>query len=204
MDNKLTTTNQQEDIIAALMGKSLTRITKTTYLDVWQAIPIKATMAVAEIQNLKTPEISTINRGENSTEPAITIYEFVIIGLLEFYGCEWSNGQIRETAELLFSEYYWFHIAELKHLVVNVKTGAYGKVYGKFNPAFLMDCFAQYAEISMKERAAIAEIKSNEERYNERWGSHDERLTRDKEAYRIGGLVQHEKSKIKNDGKVGE
>lgn len=185
------------------------RITKQTYLDVWREIPVKASMAIAEIHSMKTPEISTINRGEKSTEPAIILYEFVIIGLLEFFGVEWSKEQIRECAELLFNEYYWLHIAELKHLITKVKTGeiemADGKkfkTYGKFNPQLLMECFSQYADESLKERQQAYERQAGDERYNERWGSRDERLKSDSEAWGMNGLVEQEKSKLKNDGKT--
>lgn len=154
-------------------------------------------MAVAEIQEMKTPEISTINRGENTTEPAIAVYEFVVLGLLEFYGCEWSKEQIRECAELLFNEYYWLHIAELKHLITRIKTQT--KVFGKFSPAQLMEAFSQYADESLRARQEAFERKANDERYEERWDSRGARLKADSEAYTIGGLMTQEKAKMNNN-----
>lgn len=153
-------------------------------------------MAVAEIQEMKTPEISTINRGENTTEPAIALYEFVVLGLLEFYGCEWSKEQIRECAELLFNEYYWLHIAELKHLITRIKTQT--KIFGKFSPAQLMEAFSQYADESLRARQEEFERKANDERYDERWSNHGARLKADSEAYTIGGLMTQEKAKLNN------
>lgn len=206
MGQELTT---QPTIREQIQKGCLMRITKQTYLDVWRELPITAAMVVAEVQNMKTPEISTINRGEATVEPAIELYEFVILGLLEFYGCEWSKEQIRESAEGLFREYYWLQIAELKHLVVKIKMsdmrtleGKPFRVYGKFNPSMLSECFKVYSNESLVERGYAGERRANEERYNERWNSHDERLKKDSEAYTMNGLITQEKSKLKPNEKV--
>lgn len=196
--NKELALTGKEEIMAAIRGKSLTRITNENWQTVWQAVQVRADMGVAAIQELKTPEISTINRGEKDTEKGIALYEFMVLGILEFFGAEWSNVQIRESAELLFSEYYWLHIAELKHLITRIKTQT--KVYGKFNPAQLMEAFNQYADESLRARQDAFERQANDERYDERWGSHDARLKADSEAYTMNGLITHEKSKLKADG----
>jgi hypothetical protein len=131
---------------------------------------------------------------------------------LEFFGCEWSKSQIREIAEMLFNEYYWLHVAELKHLIMQMKMGeakvldgdrvVIFKVYGKLKPPDLTACFSFYANESLKERQYEAERKAGDERYNERWGSHDARLKTDSEAYTMNGLITHEKAKLNNNGKV--
>lgn len=190
----------RQDIVTALQAKSLTQITKQTYLDVWKAIQVTSTMVAAEIQGMKTPEISTINRGEGNKEAGISLYEFVVLGLLEFYGCEWSAVQIREAAEILFSEYYWFHIAELKHLIVRIKSGDMGKVFGKFSPAQLMEFFSAYADESFKARKLAFEIQSDNERQSERQATYEQRLKRDSDAYTMSGLILQEKAKLNTDG----
>lgn len=185
------------------------RITSENWQTVWQVVEVKAEMHPAVIQGLKTPQISTINRGEKTTGNAIAMYEMVVLGILDFFGAEWQPVQIRECAELLFNEYYWFQVAELKHLVMKIKTGTLVmtdnkplRVYGKFNPSLLMECFSVYADTSLKEREAAGYEKAQAERFEERWGTHDARLTRDSEAYTMNGLIAHEKEKLKDDGKT--
>lgn len=166
-------------------------------------------MVISEVQGMKTPEISTINRGEKNTEQAIMLYEFVILTLLDFYVTKWEDEQIRECAEMLFSEYYWLQIAELKHLCVLLKTGKMMvpdgknlvafKPFGKFSPSDLMRCFDQYAHESLIERQYAFERQSCDDRHHERWNSHDERLKSNSEAYTMNGLILQEKSKLKKN-----
>lgn len=138
-------------------------------------IQVQGTTEIAALQQLKTPAISTINRGANSTEGGINVFEVCVLGILEFYGVEWSKNQIRESAELLFNEYYWLHIAELKHCITKIKTGNLilddGKpfrVFGRFSPSHLQECFSCYAAESLRVRQQQFINKSNEERAGER------------------------------------
>lgn len=95
--------------------------------------------------------------------------------ILEFYGVEWSDEQVRECAELLYDDYYWLTLAELKHFTLMAKTSKFGKVYGKMNPVTFIDWLGQYADNSIEIRRQAAISKASDERYNERWGTHDER-----------------------------
>lgn len=176
------------------------RLTNENWQTVWQTVQVKADMSVANIQEFKTPEISTVNRGTGSTDAGIELYEWVVLGVLEFVGVEWTVMQIRECAELLFSEYYWMQIAELKHLITKIKTGSFGKIYGKLNPLMLQEFFKDYALQSMEEREQAAIRKANDERYEERWGAKEARYIKQEQDGEIYKAMQHEKAKLNNNG----
>lgn len=94
-----------------------------------------------------------------------------------FYGAEWEPEDVIETAEMMHHEYYWLHLAELKHFSIKAKAGEYnvkrsrsirnedgdyqgaeeydGKIYGKLAPIHLMKWIAEYASESLYHRSQI-------------------------------------------------
>lgn len=122
---------------------------------------------------MATPEISTLNRGTGGIETAVGVLELAIIATLDFLGAEWKGAQIREAAQIAFEEYYFIQMAELKQFLTRIKTGHYGKIYGKFTPAVFMEWLGLYMDESLKLRAQNAEIQAADERYAERWAAHD-------------------------------
>lgn len=180
--------------------EALTQITNENWLSVWQQLPVKADMLPLEILQKSTPELSTLNRGTGSTENSIMMLEAVVLMLLEFYGVEWSELQVRETAELWSSEYYWLHIAEIKHFLTKCKTGKYGKVFGKFSASTLMEWLGQYAAESMASREELFTRKNEQYKYHEEKYSHNDRQSdRDKEqVYRSEKLKDMQAQILKN------
>lgn len=81
------------------------------------------------------------------------VFETAILGLLEFFGVEWSKFQIRELSELLHGEYGYWSLVELKHFTTKVKTGEYGQLYGKFSPAHFVQYAGEYNGDLLVERA---------------------------------------------------
>lgn len=71
--------------------------------------------------------------------------ELIILEILEFLGIEWSESLTRQCSELAYQEYYWFNIGELKQFVTRVKLGYFGKIYGKFSPAILMEYLMDFS-----------------------------------------------------------
>jgi hypothetical protein len=156
-------------------NQGLTQITKENWASVWQEIKVSASLHPAEIISLNTPQLSTINYGTGSTENGITLIEAIIVSLLDFYGLEWSAFQIRDTAELWHQEYYWLHIAELKHFITRCKSGKFGKLYGKFSPSVLMSWLDEYATESIEVRSSNFIRQSDQLKYDEEKGTRKER-----------------------------
>lgn len=99
-----------------------------------------------EVVNLKQPSISSVNFGQPNTENGITIFEEIILSILDFYNAEWKPMSIRDCAEMAFSSYYHWTLAELKHFTLKFKTGDFHEIYGfsKIIPEHLMKSFSAY------------------------------------------------------------
>lgn len=126
------------------------------------------------------------------------MYELIILMILEFYGVEWKDELVSETAEMLYDDYYWFTIAELKHFMLMCKSGKFGKVYGKFTPVTFIDWMGQYSEESLKIREQNALSAASDERYDERWASQDDRKGEQIIEDSVRGQMSLIKSQLKN------
>ncbi len=67
-----------------------------------------------------------------------------ILWLCEFFGTTWNDLQIREAAKQLYENYYFWTGADWKLFINRCASGYYGKVFGSFSPAVMMDYAAQY------------------------------------------------------------
>jgi len=121
----------------------------------WQTVQVKYDTPQLEVLKQDTVSISTINAGTGSKELGITVFEFAILCILEFYGVSWSDFQIRDAAEMLYSDCYWFSMSELKHFTIRVKKADFGKIsedYSKFAPKHLMQCSTIYCQEALYAR----------------------------------------------------
>lgn len=82
------------------------------------------------------------------------LFQTVILMILEWFEIQWSNEHLTECAEILYDEYYWMQIGELKHFVLKVKSGHYDRsiLKNKINAVTLIDWMGQYGEESLKIR----------------------------------------------------
>jgi hypothetical protein len=69
----------------------------------------------------------------------------LINNVLEYFGENWKSTTIVDAAEAIYSDYYYLTFADWKLLAQRIKSSYYGKVYGKFTPAVLMDWIGRYA-----------------------------------------------------------
>jgi hypothetical protein len=81
------------------------------------------------------------------------VFEAVVVQLLEWLGVEWSAMQIRETAELMSSEYHWMSLAEIKGFTAKIKAGHFGKEWGKLRPMMLMGWMLDWSADLLDARA---------------------------------------------------
>ena len=111
----------------------------------WQKLPAAAPGTALEVVKAGGQSLSTLNRGATTPENSIQVFEVIILQLLEWLGVEWSEMQIRETAELMSAEYHWMTLAEIKAFTAKVKIGQYGKEWGKFRPMLLMGWMREWS-----------------------------------------------------------
>lgn len=108
----------------------------------WQKTTVSANTPPPEIYRANLPTLSSLY---DPLTNGVLALELIILEILEFMGIEWSENLTKQCSELAYMEYYWFNIGELKQFVSRVKLGYFGKIYGKFSPAILMEYLMDYS-----------------------------------------------------------
>lgn len=162
--------------IQRIESQQIKAITKENWPTALALLPIKADSPPSEVLRLGTPEVSTFNRGCTTPENGIQVFEVLVQAIVKFYGTGWGAQQ-REVAELMFSKYYWLHMAEIRQFSLKAKAGDFnkkdsitirdnegkflgteewdGKLYGPLTPAVLMKWMERFATDSTAARAGI-------------------------------------------------
>lgn len=83
---------------------------------------------------------------------AIPAIEVAVALLADFFGREFSEIQIKETARLIYDNWYWFDVVEFKIALDRIKTQHYEKCFGHLSPAYIMDVFQKVAAESLNAR----------------------------------------------------
>jgi len=81
------------------------------------------------------------------------VFETFLLSVIEYFGASWSEYQLREAAEMLFGEYHYWTVQELKLFSVRIKTGKFGKMYGKISPAEIMNYAIEFNSELLQNRA---------------------------------------------------
>lgn len=127
------------------------------------------------------------------------IMESIICMMLDYYGVEWQKIQIRETAELWAKEYYWMHIAEIKHFLTKCKVGDYGKIFGKLSPSTIMDWLQSYASESLNTRASMYVQEHEKHKYREENARHSrDKQEREKEKDERAARIKYMQDQVAN------
>lgn len=110
---------------------------------------------------MRTPSLSSLGM-VNGAMVGIRIFQYALLGIVEFLELKWNENQLRECAQLAYDEYYWFNLAEVKQFCLLVKTGTY-ESHKNISPALLLGFMEDYASKMRYERAEYYNkpIKSN-------------------------------------------
>ncbi len=103
-----------------------------------------------ELYRQDLPSLSSL---EAPLENGPVVLQLVILEILDFIGQEWTKNQITDCSVLAYQEYHWFNTGELKQFSQRVKVGYFGKIYGKFAPAHLMEYLRDYSDEMWEARA---------------------------------------------------
>lgn len=79
---------------------------------------------------LETPQLCMLGRNAQGGMFGITLLKILITRMLELMGIDkhqqaWSPEQIDGYADLIYSEYYWLTMAEIKQFFARVELGVY-------------------------------------------------------------------------------
>lgn len=113
-----------------------------------KSVEVSSNISLLTIRQMAYPPTSSLVVQTESGPDKSLCYEFIcnnISNVLNFFGEDWSAELIYDTAESIYADYYYLTFADWKLIKQRLKSSYYGKVYGKFTPAVLMDWISQYA-----------------------------------------------------------
>lgn len=87
-----------------------------------------------------------IIRREQGADTAAQVIVREIVKVFEFYGVEVKMGQLRLSADIILSEFYFLKPDEIEFAFRKGMSGRYTRVFGKFNPSFLVEWLNAYLE----------------------------------------------------------
>lgn len=79
-----------------------------------------------------------------------------VVKVFEFYGAEVKQSQLTMSCSIIASEFYYLKPNEIEFAFRKGLAGKYSKVFGKFNPSYLVEWLNAYIE----ERAEVAATTS--------------------------------------------
>lgn len=85
----------------------------------------------------------------------------IVLAVAEYHGAEWSEFTTRDLAKTLYHEYYSIGVEGWVHFCKRLKSGYFGKIYGKFTPAIMVDYVNIYYSEWTEQHATIHANGSN-------------------------------------------
>jgi hypothetical protein len=137
------------------------------YMTLLATLPVVSDTPFPELYKMGDQSISSVNKGSNSTFAGEAIFAAAISSLVDFFGDSWTDSQLASAAEIMYSECHWFCFPELKHFVRKAKAMKFGKIYGKFTPAVLMEWAYVYNAQALEEREPYFRCKTNKTNWQE-------------------------------------
>lgn len=142
MEQKLTTTEQ----------KSLTKSETSIQRVLWN----NKETSIEKVLESDSKALSLIKK-ENTQESALAFIKAFILDLNDFLNVKekMNAKQIDQTAEIIFANYYYLKVADLKLFFNKIKMGDYGVLYRIDGQLIL-----SFLKIYTSDRMSIAEEKS--------------------------------------------
>lgn len=126
---------------------------------------INSTTTMAELCSIEKSKITdlvkTKDDGQKDYTECIMFMNAIVVQIAEYYGIEWSDLTTRDLCKTLYFEYYALGVEGWVHFCKRLKSGYFGKVYGKFTPAILVDYVNIYYSEFTEQHATINANGSN-------------------------------------------
>lgn len=126
--------------------------------------------SITEIFRTQSPTLATVKKyqGEIKSKAAIG---FCLLAVNEFFGAKsgLSDGQIDMLSDLIFSEFYYLTLSDLKYCIRQGLLGRYEeKIYGKATPDVIMRWINAHTEQRASEAEQISYDRHKEKLKEER------------------------------------
>ena len=134
MENSLVKTNSQNNI---------TKNNSKDFYDLSKQANITPMKSVGEIRKFGGGPLSDLVRtsGKAEAENFLKIHLFLINS---FFGSQFTDTQMNICAQLLYSQYHFWTGYDWELFSQRLMCGYFGKLYGAFNPAQLMEAAEKY------------------------------------------------------------
>jgi hypothetical protein len=118
--------------------------------------------SVIDARNLNTPKILKLGNNEGAK-----FFKTSIITLAEYFGVKWSDLQVKEFSNEMYDCFKNWNVADLNLFCKRVKSLYYGKLFGTFAPAHLMEWANEYDNEWIEASETISISKHNQFKKNE-------------------------------------
>jgi hypothetical protein len=97
------------------------------------------------------PSLALINKGYGM-DYVIAYIAMWIIEVNEFltHSEKMNEFQIKQTARLIYLEYYYFNLADINQIFNNAKLGLYGQIFGSLDGIKILNWFRIYSDERFK------------------------------------------------------
>lgn len=142
--------------------------------------------SISDVFNKPSATLATIKKyqGENSMKSVLVVLLKMTVDFFNL-GKGMNDKQLVSTAGLIYSEYFFLTIGDIKVCLRNAMLGKYGQLYDRIDGSIILDWFNRYNE----ERQGVAAVDS----YN----SHKRVLKRKEENKNTVPMPDYIKAKIK-------
>ena len=126
---------------------------------------INSTTTIAELCSIEKSKITDLVKigedGQRNYTECFMFMNAIVTHIAEYYGAEWSDSTTKDLNKTLYFEYYAIGVEGWVHFCKRLKSGYFGKVYGKFTPAILVDYVNIYYSEWTEQHATIHANGSN-------------------------------------------
>ena len=103
---------------------------------------------MAQVRQIESLPLSTlVNRSgiKPDRTDCHTYLSALCTQLTAYFGEAWSDAQLMDSVKILYENYYYLRSADWVYFAKKAKSLHFGKVYGKFSPAVLMEWAEKFA-----------------------------------------------------------
>lgn len=121
-------------------------------MDIQKYYPNNAIVELKKVNSIdlclksETPSLSLINK-ENGNDKTLALIEIWILDVNDFLNVnrKMNTPQIKQTALMILTDFYYFKIADINLVFQNAKKGYYGALYESLDGLKIYQWFEKYA-----------------------------------------------------------
>lgn len=144
------------------------KVDSLSALGAMEQLEIKSEDGVGEVRNLGTPPLSSLVKNNKDKTEVFAFLKLSIVYLNQFIGTKWTDMQVKETAEIFYSKYYYWTFADLKLFFRKCKMMEYEKLLSpnQFAPFMLLQWASEYDFEWTKHSEQLSRLEHDSKTYD--------------------------------------